>query len=295
MSQPGPPEQGRPRTDPQEPPGTLDQTAQQNLIQQLGRALLRSGPPAWNEVSVEYRAVGGHAEIAAQLVAPNGTLIPLTTPDEVRALFSRLRHGMHESERGTWLSAIYRLRRPSSYSVDFNGDYEPTWQTPPPKDAFAEELHHYPRTGENIPGWLAQRAGVPDASGSATRAPALRTAEVFDAVDQSGRPQTNRAEVNAAELDGLADYLDQAPLVLAARSYDTDQLDPEQPASVPLTFHTDGAWIWPGAVAYYLRKHGVPPEDELVEHIRKTGFRVPEVDEHVRELAVTVITGEEHR
>lgn len=295
MSQPGLPEQGPHRTDPQGPPGALDQAAQQNLIQEVGRVLLRSMPPAWSEVTVEYRAVGAHSEISAQLLAPNGTPIPLAVPAEAGELFARLRHGMHEPDRGTWISALYRLQRPSSYSVDFNGDYEPSWQHPPPAEAFAAELRTYPRAGVNIPGWLARNAGVPNATGTATRAPALRTAEVFDAVDEGGRPQVDRPEVAADELTGLADYLDRAPIVLAARSYDTDQLDPAAPASVPLTFHTDGQWIWPGAVGYYLRTHGVPPDAELVSHIRRAGFRVPEVAEHLRELAVSVITGEEHR
>lgn len=295
MSQPGLPEQGPHRPDPQDPPGALDQAAQQNLIQEVGRVLLRSMPPAWSEVTVEYRAVGGHAELAAQLLAPNGTPIPLAVPDEVAGLFARLRHGMHEADRGTWTSALYRLQRPSSYSVDFNGDHEPGWNRTPRPAEFAAELRTYPRAGANIPAWLARGAGVPDATGDATRTPALRTAEVFDSVDEDGRPQVDRPGIDDAELRGLVDYLDRAPVVLAARSYDTDQLDPAAPADVPLTFHTDGRWIWPGAVGYYLRKHGVPPDAALVDHIRGTGFQVPEVDEHARELAVSMITGEEHR
>lgn len=293
MSQPGPPEPGRPRSTEQEPPGRLDQAAQQKLIQELGRALLRTAPPGWQEVGVEYRAVGDYSELAAHLVAPNGTLVPLSAPAEVGAMFARLRHGMHEPDRGTWLSAIYRLQRPSSYSVDFNGDYEPSWQRTPPDAAFAAELQRYPRAGANIPAWLAQRAGVPDASGAATRAPALRTAEVFDSADAGGRPTTDRPEVPAADFDGVVDYLDRAPIARPGRGYDVDRLDPEQPAAVPRTLHTDGQWVWPAAVSYYLRRHGVPPEKDLVAHIRQNGFRPPEVDERTRELAASLAGGEE--
>lgn len=280
MSQPGPHTQA----------GSPGQAEQQQLIQEIGRIILRALPPGWHEASIEYRAVGTHSEIAAQLTAPNGTVVPLAPPADTVELFAQLRDSMYEPDRGTWISALYRLQRPSSYSVDFNGDYEPAWHTAPPPGVFADELRRYPRAGINIPAWLAERAGVTSATGTATRVPAMRTAEVFDG---SGRLITDRPTVDWQERDRLADYLETAPMVLTARSYDTDQLDPAGSQTVPLTYHTDGSWIWSGAAAYYLRQHGVPPEPDLVAHVRGQGFRVPEVDEHARELAVSVITGEE--
>ncbi len=284
MSQPGPPSQ----------PGSLDQAEQQQLIQEIGRVILRGLPPGWQEASIEYRAAGSHAELAGQLLAPNGTVIPLAPPAEAEGLFGRLRDGMYEPDRGTWISALYRLERPSSYSVDFNGDYEPAWKSVPPAAAFADELRRYPRAGANIPAWLAEHAGIPAATGSATRAPALRTAEVFDGADETGRPVTDRPALAPGERDRIVEYLEGAPIVLAARSHDTDRLDPTHSPTVPLTFHTDGSWIWPGGVGYYLRRYDIPPENELVAHIRAQGFQMPEVDDQVKELAATVITGDQH-
>jgi hypothetical protein len=277
MSQPG--TQGQP-----EP---LNQAEQQQLIQEIGRVILRSLPPGWAEASLEYRAIGAHDELAAQLIAPNGTAVALAAPAEARGLFGRLRHGMHQQDRGTWLSALYRLQRPSSYSVDFNGDYEPVWQTPPPAAEFAEELRRYPRAGTYIPGWLSERVKTASAD-----APAFRKAEIFDGTDAAGRPVTNRPPVRPEDRERVVDYLERAPVVLAARSYDTDQLAPDGTPAVPVTFHTDGSWIWPGAVGYYLRRHNVPPEADLLEHIRRLEFRLPDVDERTRELAASVITRE---
>ncbi len=276
--------------EPHAQPGSLDQTAQQQLIQDIGRIIMRTLPPGWQEANVEYRAVGSHWELSAQLSAPNGTLIPLATPTEAEELFAQLRHGMHQPERGTWVSALYQLTRPSSYSVDFNGDYEPAWREVPPAEAFAEELHRFPRAGANIPAWLSERAGAPAATGTATRMPALRTAQVFD---DEGQPVTDRPRLADPEHGQAVQYLEGAPVVLAARSYDGDRLAPDRAPSVPLTFHTDGTWVWPGAVGYYLREHGVAPEPELVDHLRARGFQVPSVDEQSRELAVSVITGDQ--
>jgi hypothetical protein len=282
MSQPGPHSR----------PGPLDPADQEQLIQQIGRVIVGGLPPGWQEAGIEYRAIGSHSELVAQLVSPNGTAVPISAPTEAEHLFARLREGMYQEERGTWVSALYQLQRPGSYSVDFNGDYEPAWRTAPPSAAYAEELERYPRSAVNVPAWLAERSGLPAPAGTATRVPALRTAEVFDGSDASGSPVTDRPALPPEERDRVLDYLERAPIVLAARSYDPDQLSEDRALSVPMTFHTDGSWIWPGAVGYYLRQHGVPPETELLSHIRRLGFQVPEVDEQLREQAVTTITGE---
>jgi nicrotizing toxin Mtb-like protein len=119
----------------------------------------------------------------------------------------------------------------------------------------------------------------------------LRKARPFDGDGPDGRPRVSRPPVDVAERDRLLAYLEKAPIVLAARGFDADQLDPAGPRRVPLTFHTDGAWIWPGSVGYYLRRHDVAPEPELVDHARRRGFQLPEVDDRTRDAAVSVITG----
>lgn len=154
MTQPGPHQQ----------PGVLNQAEQQQMIQQIGRVFLSALPPGWHEAGIEYRAIGSYSEISAQIVAPNGTVIPMAAPADAARLFATLRHGMHEAVRGTWVSALYRLQRPGTYSVDFNGDYPPNWQTNPPQAEFADELRRYPRSPDKTPAWLAEFAGVPAAN-----------------------------------------------------------------------------------------------------------------------------------
>jgi hypothetical protein len=270
------------------PPQSLNQAEQQQVIQEIGRVILRALPPGWAESTIEYRAAGAHRELAAHLVAPNGTVVPLAPPSEVWELFGRLRAGMYQPDRGTWLSALYRLQRPSSYSVDFNGDYEPVWDTLPTPADLADELRRYPRAAENVPQWLGEAVGTPAPAGPAT----LRVAEVFDGTDASGRPIVQRPTVPPDERDRVLEYLEQAPIVRTSRGYDMDRLNPEDTPSVPLAMHTDGHWIWPGAVAYYLRRHAVAPEQDLLAHIRRLGFRIPTVDERARELAASLVAGE---
>ncbi|WP_330183398.1 hypothetical protein OHB26_06950 [Nocardia sp. NBC_01503] len=118
----------------------------------------------------------------------------------------------------------------------------------------------------------------------------LRLARVYDGRDESGRPVAVREPVIPWFQDQLLSYLESAPVVLAARSFDVDEFAPEQ-RDVPLNFRTDGVWVWSGSVPHYLRKHRLPPEPELVEHIMARAFRLDEVDEATKDAAVRLITG----
>jgi hypothetical protein len=77
--------------------------------------------------------------------------------------------------------------------------------------------------------------------------------------------------------DPMLAYLRAGRLVRAARSLAVDDLDPERPAAVPITFQTDGCWVWSGAIAYYAEHHDIPVDPELIEHARRRGFAVGEV------------------
>jgi hypothetical protein len=119
----------------------------------------------------------------------------------------------------------------------------------------------------------------------------VRTPRVYDGLDEAGRPVVERVPLSPEEREQVLAYLDAAPVVLAARTYEADAFDPSRIDVVPLTFSTDGSWVWPGAVAYYLREHEIAPDPELLTHIRGHRFAVPDVGEPARELALTSITG----
>lgn len=126
----------------------------------------------------------------------------------------------------------------------------------------------------------------------ATTVAGMRTPRVYDGLDEAGRPVVEREALAEAERERVLAYLESAPAVLASRSFDVDAFDPGRVDVVPLTFRTDGSWVWPGAVAYYLREHAVAPDPELLSHIRGRRFEVPEVGEPARQLALAAVTGE---
>ena len=251
-------------------PTQLNPTEQDALVKQIGLALLRAAPENWKSIGVEYRALGRYTETAARVTFQDETVEPLQVAQETAALFGRLRAGMYREGRGTWYNARYQLDQPSAYNLEYDRD-EPQWLTPPPPPAYADDLRTFPRDEENVPEWLVRRM--------AALKPPFRVARIFDAPGPDGRPSVNRPPVDEADREALLRYLDGAPLPLPARGFDTDLLDEEGRQTVPVAFHTDGAWVWPAAVNYYFRNHGVPPEPELVEQARRAEFTVPEVPE----------------
>ncbi|SDD17020.1 glycohydrolase toxin TNT-related protein [Actinokineospora iranica] len=262
-------------------PTQLNPTEQDALVKQIGLALLRAAPAEWASVSVEYRALGRYRETAGRVTFRDETVADFPVSPDIAMLFSRLRAGMYREGRGTWYNARYQLDHPSAYNLEYDRD-EPRWITPPPPPAYADDLRTFPRDEENVPDWLIRRL--------ASLKPPFRMARIFDGQAPGGRPAINRPPLDETERDDLQHYLDSAPVVLPGRGFDTDHLDEEGRLAVPVAFHTDGAWIWPAAVNYYLRVHGVPPEPDLVDHIRRTDFTVPEVDDNSRAAAAAFVS-----
>jgi hypothetical protein len=117
----------------------------------------------------------------------------------------------------------------------------------------------------------------------------LRIARVFDVVDDAGARFTDGHErLSGEELARVVAYLDAGAPVLATTSRTTDVVRPDRGPVVPMTYRTDGRWLWPESVAYYAREYGLAPQPELTEHIRSRGRLLPvtdPADEH-RALAV---------
>ncbi|RSD22131.1 glycohydrolase toxin TNT-related protein [Amycolatopsis eburnea] len=269
-----------------QPTTQLNATEQDTLVKQIGLALLRAAPRDWRKVTAEYRAVGRYHELTGEIVTEDGTVHEWLATHDIATLFGRLRGGMYRDGRGTWFNARYQLDHPSSYNLEYNRD-EPVWNLAPPPQAYSDELRMFPRTEDNVPEWLIRRmSGL----GPEQPGPHFRIARIFDTVGPAGRPVINRPDLEVDEQDRLLEYLERAPLVVPERGYDIDRLAATPEATVPVAFHSDGQWIWPAAVNFYLHKYGVSPEPDLVEHVRAVGFKLPPVDEPTLQAAAGYLT-----
>lgn len=243
------------------------------LLRSIAAALAHSLPPAWQECVVVYRALGSYSEIEGRFTRPVGPPHPFTAPYPVAEFFERLRTARYRPESGTWFTATFRLDYPADHGIDYD-DGEPAFAVPPPDTARLEERRRFPR--DPAPVWLT----APDFR-------ALPVARPFRSADG---PVLHEPEIPETERATMLDYLVNAPVVLAARGHDTDLLDPERARNVPITYHTDGTWVWPGAVPHYLRVHGAPPQPELADHIRRAGFQLPEIPEPLLSAALKTVT-----
>ncbi|MCX4745827.1 hypothetical protein OG455_09870 [Kitasatospora sp. NBC_01287] len=102
----------------------------------------------------------------------------------------------------------------------------------------------------------------------------FRLAAVFDKVDPVTGPAFERDHPRLAdgpERAVVADYLRSGPHVLMTPMLMDDVLDPERRGVVPMSYRTDGEWIWTDTIAYYLDEYGLAPESGLLAHIRAQG------------------------
>ncbi|MEV0148009.1 MULTISPECIES: hypothetical protein [unclassified Nonomuraea] len=107
----------------------------------------------------------------------------------------------------------------------------------------------------------------------------IRVARVFDGVRDgvpffgAGHPRVEATE----ERERLARYLEAGAAFLATTGLDVDRVEPERGQVVPVSFRTDGVYVWTDTVTYYLRAHGLRPDPGLCAHIAAAGYACPPV------------------
>ncbi|MFG2005804.1 TNT domain-containing protein [Spirillospora sp. NPDC048911] len=299
----------------------LNPVEQMELISnELSLVLADHAPPLWRMISGYYQAVGENVQFPPMLVhKADGTMAFPPPPASAGVLFDRLRAGMYGFQGSTWSRVDFQVLFENSQvrcQAKYTWDEEPDFSPEPSAEDVRRELERFPR--DDAPEWMTRRLNEPaqPAAAQSTAPPSnaltppsagppapaspppppspqgLREARLFDDMGPNNdRPSVSRPAVPQHEVDQIVEYLRKAPVVMAARSYGKDMVDPSRGEKVPLTFHTDGTWVWSGGTAYYLREHGIPPEPELVAHIRAKGFEIPPVDKATLGAASDLIMG----
>ena len=120
--------------------------------------------------------------------------------------------------------------------------------------------------------------------------PGIQIVRLYDEVDETGpRMASERASIEEPEAERLLAYLRQGePLLLTTGRMD-DVVDRTRLDAVPMSFRTDGVWIWSDASTYYLEQYGLSPDPRLVAHARARNYQSPEVDGAARYRAMAVL------
>jgi hypothetical protein len=138
---------------------------------------------------------------------------------------------------------------------------------------------------------LAITGGAPLWSAEPELEPAV--ARVFDAADPDSGPSfapDHPVIEDEAERAGIIAYLRTGAELLMTMGAMDDVVAPERGEVVPMTFRTDGRWIWSEASAYYLEQHHLAPDPELLSHIRAVGGPPPRPDTAAMRRAMAVLT-----
>jgi len=255
---------------------------------ELREAVEQFAPEGWREVRLDASALGTRIEITAAVVTADGShgWIP---PQELVDRLQRTRAVEYLPESGTWTTA--RVTAAQGGELTFETTREQPRLTGEDPQAAFDELRYFPRA--QAPDWLLtpawehydrHRAGEP-------RGP-VRMVQVFDGKGADGRPLAHRPVLPWAEKQLVVDYLGGGEIILSAGSTSEDEVDPQRPPEVPKQFHTDGTWVWPLAVAYYLHVHDIAPPRDFLDHVRRNAHRPPEVvAEHAAEEAKALVLG----
>lgn len=116
----------------------------------------------------------------------------------------------------------------------------------------------------------------------------FRFARIDDGVDEDGAPRVSpeRGYVTGpAERERLLRYLTGGALVLETMRAGADRVDPTRQFAVQVVYRTDGVWVWPVAVEYYLRHHHFGLEPDFRRHVEAQGYRVAQVPAEVVDRA----------
>jgi hypothetical protein len=126
------------------------------------------------------------------------------------------------------------------------------------------------------------------------RAIEMRMARLWkDVVD--GRPVLDPDLMRTADqglIGRVMSYLDGGAVVLRAPALMDDHLDDTRRGCVPMTFMTDGEWVWSDEHRYYLQQYGILPEPDFLRHMERHDYQTPAVTEAERKSALQLLTTE---
>jgi hypothetical protein len=137
------------------------------------------------------------------------------------------------------------------------------------------QVETYP-AGMEPPPYQARARSAGALLWTAEQTPPVRIARVFDRGGAPGpRFDEDHERLDGDERDRTLAYLAAGTPIMATTQRTTDIVEPSRGSVVPMSYRTDGRWVWTDTVAYYLRAHGLAPDAELLAEIRAAGYAAP--------------------
>ncbi|GAA3841343.1 hypothetical protein GCM10022243_04650 [Saccharothrix violaceirubra] len=262
--------------------------AEGRYLDEITRALAEDAPEGWTRIDVEVWALGAWQLLTASATTTAGVVHWSPRP-MVGQGFTRLRTATY-GPSGAWYRADYVVERDGTPRVAYDRKTEPPWRPfyfrphDEPDFGYArQELLRFPRALGDTPDWLVRAAAelldLEVGAGTGRLDPwqpalssDLTSARTFDAVVEGDTPVFHRQPVNADEKQLLLGFLRGGVVVLAGRGHAPDLMHPEREQRVPMTYLTDGRWVWSESVTHYLEHYDIAPDNNFLAHIRHVRY-----------------------
>lgn len=79
------------------------------------------------------------------------------------------------------------------------------------------------------------------------------------------------------EAEKIVSYLEGGKVLATTGSVVDDYLNASRQGIAKLEIVTDGVWVWPRDLAYYVREHRVKVPEDFVAHMRAQRWKPPEL------------------
>lgn len=135
-------------------PSGIDPFAENELVTEIGLAVLDTAPPSWKEMTYTASSVHSHTESRVLVTGEDGRTTPQRPPATATRAAERLRELMYREGTGTWFTMTMHLIPPGRHKTDFDYDGEPEFENPPGAEDWAADLRALPREPEHVPAWL---------------------------------------------------------------------------------------------------------------------------------------------
>lgn len=113
-------------------------------------------PPGWTYAQVQFREIGRHTEVNGLVRDVAGQMFQWSPPQAVADRFRELRDSTSGGPTA-WYSSRFEVEYDSGKEkLTTNRTDEPQWISPPPAEAYQEELRRA-GTADALPDWLRAR------------------------------------------------------------------------------------------------------------------------------------------
>ena len=148
----------------------------------------------------------------------------------------------------------------------------------------------YP-AGFELPSYQRLARGQGELLWSRTPDPGVQIAVLFDEVDPTHGPRfrPDHPSVDDEELPWLVEYLRRGEPLLMTTGRLGDVVNLARGKVVPMSFRSDGNWVWSDATTYYLETYGLLPDPALVAHVRAQNYVPPMVDDVAMHRAMSAL------